>query len=127
MAEDYLGELYVLQVTFDSINKRYFYGQSGLFTGGSHALSQMVEQAEKLVDLYNGNLAAGLELLDSAVDGPDVQESEYHQTINLSVLRRRTEGAASSQAAYLVDMAKAEALDSMGEMGAAAALVDRHI
>ncbi|MDA1219162.1 MAG: hypothetical protein O2909_06955 [Chloroflexi bacterium] len=127
MAEDYLGELYTLRVSFDSINERYFESQSGLFPGSSHALSQLVEQAKNLVNLYNRNLVAGLELLDSAAVGSDAQGPENQHTIDLSILQGRTKGTATGQAAYLVDMAKAEALDAMGETDKAIQLVDLYI
>ena len=123
MAEDYLDELYALQVTFDSINQRYFESQHGLFPGSAHALPQLVEQAEKLVDLYNRDLAADLELMDNTADGHDGQGSEDRHTIDQSNLRSRTDGAATDQTAYLVDMAKAEALDVMGATERAVAIV----
>ena len=127
MTEDYLGELYSFRQAISSINHRYFEGQSGLFPGSAHALSQLLEQAEKLVNVYNRNLAADLELLDRAVDGSDAQGSENRHTIDLSNLRGRTQGAATNQAAYLVDMAKAEALDQMGDTQAATDLVERYV
>ena len=65
--------------------------------------------------------------MEGKVDEDDAQESETRSTIDLSNLAGKTQRAAASQAAYLVDMAKAEALDSMGETERAVALVDRHI
>lgn len=127
MAEGYVGELYALQVSFDSINLRYFDGQLGLFLESAHALSQLVKQAEKPVGGYNQNMAAEFELLDSTIEGSDARGSENRWSIDQSNLYKSTQRAATDQAAYLVDMAKAEALDAMGETERAVQLVDQHI
>ncbi len=92
-----------------------------------YALAQLVEHAEKLVNVYNRDLVADLELLDRAVDGDDAQRSVTRHTIDPSNLLGKTEGAATDEAGYLVDMAKAEALDMMGETRRAVQLVDRHV
>ncbi len=47
--------------------------------------------------------------------------------IDLPNLHEKTQGAATDHAAYLVDMAKAEALDTMGETERAVAIMDRHV
>ena len=90
-------------------------------------MSQLVEHAEKLVNLYNRNLAADLELLDASADESDGERPNYPYTIDLSNLLAKKQSAATDQVAYLVDMAKAEALDAMGETEQAVALVDRHV
>ena len=124
---DYLGELCDLQLTFDSVNQRYFDGQTSLFPASAHALLMLIDQAEKLVSAYNRDLAVYLELLYSTINGSDGQESEIRYTIDLTNLRNRKQGASTDQAAYLVDMAKAEALDMMGETDRAMLLVDQHL
>ncbi len=86
-----------------------------------------MEQAEKLVNACNRHLAADLELLDSATGGSDGQETENRRTIDRSDIHGRSQGAATDQSVYLVDMAKAEALDAMGETEKAVQLVDRHV
>ena len=47
--------------------------------------------------------------------------------IDLPNLHEKTQRAATDPATYLVDMAKAEALDVMGETEKAVQLVDRHV
>ena len=126
MVLDYLGELCDLQLTFDSVNQRYFDGQTSLFPASAHALLMLIDQAEKLVSAYNRDLAVYLELLYSTINGSDGQESEIRYTIDLTNLRNRKQGTSTDQAAYLVDMAKAEALDMMGETDRAMLLVDQH-
>jgi len=127
MVLDYLGELCDLQLTFDSVNQRYFDGQTSLFPASAHALLMLIDQAEKLVSAYNRDLAVYLELLYSTINGSDGQESEIRYTIDLTNLRNRKQGTSTDQAAYLVDMAKAEALDMMGETDRAMLLVDQHL
>ena len=127
MAEDYLGELHALQLDFDSVNQRYFDGQSGLFPGSAYALAHLVEQAEKLVNTYNRDLAADMELLDRAADGIQVEGPEMRHTIDQSNIYGITQGAATDQAAYLVDIAKGEALHMMGHTEKAHSLVDGHL
>ena len=94
-------------------------------------VTKAVEHAEKLVNLYNRDLAAGPEPLETAIDGSDAQGSETRRTIDLSNLpgisQGIIQGVATVQAAYLADMAKAKALDQMGVTEKAVALVDRHI
>ena len=48
-------------------------------------------------------------------------------TINLAELVENVHGAANEQVAYMVDMAKADALDVLGENRQALELVDRHV
>ena len=62
-------------------------------------------------------------LLIETRDGQD----EAPLTIDLSGLIGNVEGAAREQVAYLVDMAKADALGLLGETRQAFELVDRHI
>jgi RNase P subunit RPR2 len=45
----------------------------------------------------------------------------------MEVLRQGTEKIAVERVSYLVDMAKAEALDAMGENRAAVELIERHL
>ena len=127
MVEDYLRELYALHVTFDLIKQRYFGGQLGLFPRSAHALSQLVEHAEKLVNVYNQDITVDLELLANSEDESAAQGSESRHTIDPSNLLGKTRGAATDEAGYLVDMAKAEALDAMGETERASRVVDKHI
>ena len=119
--------MYTFRETFDSINQRNFDGQSALFLESAYAPFHLVEQAEKLVDLNNRDLTGDLELLDRAAGGSDAKGSENRHSIDLSSLRGGTQVVATDPAAYLVDMAKAEALDMMGEPEKATKLVDRHI
>ena len=48
-------------------------------------------------------------------------------TIDLAGLIENVQGAAREQVAYMVDMAKSDALDLLGETRQAYELVDRHV
>ena len=56
-------------------------------------------------------------------DGQD----ESPRTIDLAGLIESVQGAAKEQVAYMVDMAKADALDVIGESRQAWELVDRYV
>ena len=80
-----------------------------------------------MVGNYNEDLADGTD----RVEGP-LKETENGQdatplTIDLAELIENVQGAAKGQVAYLVDMAKADALDLLGENRQALELVDRHV
>ena len=62
-------------------------------------------------------------LLNETEDGQD----ESPLTIDLAGLYANVQGAAREQVAYMVDMAKADALELIGETRQAFELVDRHI
>ena len=81
----------------------------------------------KLVELYNRSLADGLDRLASLVPEGDSQKSDESFCLNPSTLDKLTEKPAQHQVAYLVDIAKVEALDTMGENRKAVELLDRHV
>jgi len=58
---------------------------------------------------------------------PTDGQRESPLTIDLAGLVENVQGAAKEQVAYLVDMAKADALDLLGETRQALVLVDRHV
>ncbi len=57
----------------------------------------------------------------------DFQKSIEPFSLDVSTLDGLTEKPAKQDAAYLVDMAKVEALDTMGENRKAVELLDRHV
>ena len=84
----------------------------------------MAALVEKTVAIYNDSLAEDIERLESLLveDG----QSASPLSIDRTGLVKAVPGAAKEQVAYLVDMAKAEALDLLGESRQAVELVDRH-
>ena len=53
--------------------------------------------------------------------------SNYLRDIRLAGLIENVQGAAREQVAYMVDMAKADALDLLGETRQSFEFVDRHV
>ena len=123
----FLPELYILRGAINSISQRYFDGQRALFPAVTEGFDQLLASGEKLVDIYNEALAGDIERLETllveTVDGPD----ESPLTIDLASLIESALGAASKQVAYMVDMAKSDALDLLGESRQAFELVDRYV
>ena len=82
---------------------------------------------EKLVDIYNEALAEDIERLERLLIETGNGQDESPLTIDLEGLIESVQGAAREQVAYVVDMAKADALDLLGETRQAFELVDRHV
>ena len=123
----FLPEIYILSRAINSISQRYFEGQDPLFSEVSDGFGQLLALVEKLVNIYNEALAGDIErserLLMETGDGQD----ESPLTIDLAGLVETVQGSAREQVAYLVDMAKADALDLLGETRQAFELVERHV
>ncbi len=127
LARDLLLELYTLRQVIDSIDRRYFEGQQALFPKAAEVFEELVDYIVRLVDLYNRDLAEDLERLATMLPEGVFQESHDSFCLVLSNLDKLTEKPANHQVAYLVDMAKVEALDTIGESGKAVELLDRHV
>ena len=127
LAEGSFLELRILRGAIDYINQRYFDGQQTLFPREAEGLDQLMDLVEKLVDIYNQDLADGLERLERLMNNTGPEERKVRLTIDLADLIGRTGASANEQVVYLVDMAKADALDLLGERSAALELVDRHV
>ena len=81
---------------------------------------------EKSVGIYNEALVGDIERVEGLVNETgDGQESPL--TIDLTSLVENIQGAAREQMVYMVDMAKADALDLLGDARGAFELVDRHV
>ena len=74
------------------------------------SLAELIKYTEELVATFNDEVAGKPE-----------------DTINLEAFRQGAGKAVMQQIAYLVDMAKAEALDAMGEDREALELVERYL
>jgi hypothetical protein len=109
-AELFLEELHGLRLTVMAISNRYFGGHDPLFSALTEGLSYLVKAMEALAELFNEDLAA------TKLARTDVAAVEARAGI-----------AGTLQAALLVDMARAEALDATGENRAAVAIAERHI
>ncbi len=98
-----------------------------LFPQVAQGFEELVGYIERLVDLYNRDLAEGLDRLIALLPKGNSQKSIETFSLNVSTPVGLTEQAAGHDAAYLVDMARVEALDTMEEKEKAVELLDRHI
>ena len=127
MAEELASDLYRFRTAVESINRAYFDSREGLFPASQDGLFRLVEQTEQLVNLNNHNLAGFLDFLSNAPEpvGPEVWE--VLNAIDLANLASEAERIATSQVLELVDMAKAEALDMIGEPDQAAQIIEKYV
>ena len=124
----FLPEIYILSRAINSISQRYFEGQDPLFSEVSDGFGQLLALVEKLVNIYNEALAGDIERSERLLmETGDWGQDESPLTIDLAGLVETVQGSAREQVAYLVDMAKADALDLLGETRQAFELVERHV
>ena len=98
-----------------------------MFPDSADGIDQLLVSAKKLVGIYNKALAEDIERLERLlIETRDGQERSP-LIINVSELIENVQEAAVGQIAYMVDMAKADALDVLGETRQAFELVDRHV
>ena len=126
-ALSFLPEIYTLRRAIDSISRRYFDGQNGLFPDVAEGFEQLFASAKKLVGIYNEALAEEVEQLERLLIETDDGREESPLTIDLAGLIESVQAVARDQVAYMVDMAKADALELLGETRQAFELVDRHV
>ena len=123
----FLPEIYILSRAINSISQRYFEGQDPLFSEVSDGFGQLLALVEKLVNIYNEALAGDIERSERLLIEPGEGQNQSPLTIDLAGLVETVQGSAREQVAYLVDMAKADALDLLGETRQAFELVERHV
>ena len=123
----FLPEIYILSRAINSISQRYFEGQDPLFSEVSDGFDQLLALVEKLVNIYNEALAGDIERSERLLIEPGEGQNQSPLTIDLAGLVETVQGSAKEQVAYLVDMAKADALDLLGETRQAFELVERHV
>lgn len=123
----FIPEIYTMHRAINSISQRYFDGQQTLFPAVATGMDQLLTSGEKLVEIYNEALAGEIERLEKILCDTGGVQYEPPLTIDLAVLIEDVQVAAKGQIAYLVDIAKSEALDVLGEPRQAWELVDRHV
>ncbi len=75
LTHDFLLELYTLRRVINSVNQLYYEGQQALFPQVAQGLEELVGYIERLVDLYNQDLAEGLDHLIALLPEGDSQKS----------------------------------------------------
>jgi hypothetical protein len=109
-AELFLEELHGLPLAVTAISKRYFDGHDMLFPALAEGFSYLVNAMEVLAEMFNEELAP-----------------TKRARADVAAVEARAGTVGAAQVSFLVDMARAEALDDMGETQAAAAIVRRHV
>jgi hypothetical protein len=108
----YVTELYAFQQAFASISNSYFDGHELLFLDLSRDLAEIVIGTENMVANFNEVFA---------------DTSELSERINLEAVRQSASMETTKQVLYIVDMAKAEALEALGDQKTAVELAGRHL
>ena len=110
MAGASLTNLYAFQQAIITIRQRYFDGVELLFPDLDRSLTELTKHTEELITSFNDRV---------------IRKSE--DELNIEALRQNAGKIVSERVSYLVDMAKAEALDVLGENRAAVELIERHL
>ena len=110
-AEMFLSDLYTFQEACRSIERHYYEGHHVLFPDTEAYQGNLIKRVEWLVESFNDFIACG----------------SPKWTIETDRIRKGASNQASQKAAFLVDMAKAEALDQMGKPQEAIELAARHV
>jgi hypothetical protein len=126
MARDFLCELYSLHQAADGISQRYFDGRHVLFPSKASDFGRLVNCVEELVEGYNEDFANELgQCTSPAPEG--LEAANPPRFIDIAALEEAVAPAARQNTSFLVDMAKAKALDALGENRQAVEIVERHV
>ena len=98
-----------------------------LFPKVAQRFEELVDHTERLVNLYNRNLAEELDRLAALLPDGESEQLNAPFVLDVSPQGGATQRAGNHQVAYLVEMAKVEALDAMGENRKAVELLDRYV
>jgi hypothetical protein len=110
MAELLLKILYTFQGALTAIKQGYFNGCEVLFPDFAQSLADLLKYAEEQAVEFNIEFAG-----------------EVPNQIDLEALKRNAGKCVPRDVTNLVDLAKADALDDMGENKASLALMERHL
>jgi hypothetical protein len=126
MARDFLGELYSLCHAAAAISQRYFDGHQVLFPSKAGDFAKLVACIEELVKGHNQDFAdePGQRTGSSREDFLAVKPPN---PIDTAALEKAVSPGSKQHIGFFVDMAKAEALDAMGENQRAVELMDQHV
>jgi hypothetical protein len=118
-----LAELYMWDAIVRTVAEQYYHGQSPLFPEAQENLDGLVEQGELLVEMFNEHLELEIELLK----GSRKRKPKLPAPIDLDAVKRTAQPSVDAHVRLMVDMARAEACDMMGERQQALAFAERHL
>jgi hypothetical protein len=125
MAANFLCELYSLHQAADTISQRYFDGRQLLFPASASGFAKLVESMEELVQGFNEDFGYKCEQEVGPAPG-SLDGAKPPDFIDIATVQQAVVPAVRQHTTFLVDMAKAEVLDAMGENRAAMELMDLH-
>jgi hypothetical protein len=118
-----LEELYVWQGAIATLSERYFQGVNPLMPEVEECLTAMVAEGELLVERFKETL----ELETAARKGTRKRKPALPRQIDLDAVKQGAEPISHAHARLLVDLARAEAHEIMGERQQALAFAERHL
>jgi len=118
-----LGELYAWDDAVAALTERYFQGVNPLMPEVEESLDWIAEQAEQLAERFNEHL----EFESKARKASRKRKPALPKPIDLGALREGAQLTAQAHANLLVDMARAEACEMMGERQRALTFAGRHV
>ena len=98
------------------VSRKYFDGHEMLFSEVADGFNVTVKYLEELAEMYNDEVMS-----------MGRHKHRNGRLIDPASLQAECAQSSAAHIAYLVDMAKAEALDFMGDNQAAVELAERHI
>jgi len=110
MAGVLVSKLYIFRQAVTTISQRYFIGEKVLFANLVRSFADLITYIELLVESFN----------DEVVGKPE-------DKIHLEKFRQCDAKTIMQQISDLVNMAKADALDAMGEYRGTTELVEWHL
>ena len=97
MAGASLTNLYAFRQAVITIRQRYFDGVELLFPDSDRSLADLIQHTEELITSFNDQV---------------IKKSE--DKINVELIKQGADKVVAERISYIVDLAKAEALDAMG-------------
>ncbi|MHB1345441.1 MAG: hypothetical protein ACYCX3_13950, partial [Thermoleophilia bacterium] len=126
-AKELLGELGEFSSACRLIERRYFAGHALLYPGAAEMHRDLLEATTGLVDLVNEHFLVEWERFAGlrAPASTDAADGIRLERMDVDQIMEQADGKA--RAVYLVDMAKAEALEKLGERAKSEAIVEQHL
>ncbi|MBU2601512.1 MAG: hypothetical protein KKA32_05005 [Actinobacteria bacterium] len=126
-AKELLGELGEFSSACRLIERHYFAGHALLFPDAAEMHRNLLEATTGLVDLANEHFLVEWERFAGLRKQGDVDAEDGIRLERLDVDQMMEQADGKARAAYLVDMAKVEALEKLGERTQAEMIVERHL
>jgi hypothetical protein len=117
-----LGQAYTLRTAMDTLSQRWFAGHGVLYPASALGLTQLIKHVETLVTLFNEQQIA----LTADASREEATERQALM-IDLAAVHAGQQAAIAVTLTGILELAKAAALDDVGERRAAHELVARQL